>query len=367
MLQFQDLLKTENPDVSVLSINLDVPEYRFLAEKNWKELYDFIILSLDAEKINYVFLDEIQNIHEFEKLLEGLFAHPKIDLYVTGSNAYLLSGELATLLTGRAIEIDVLPFSFAEYLEFTGKQANPDRAFSDYMTIGGFPEADRLSVANNNYAFEYLQTVYKNIYHNDILKRHTIQSDESYEEVVHFLIDSLGAQVSAGNIAKILTAGGKKINNKSVSKYIDTLVEAYLFYKVKRYDIKGKQHLATLEKYYLVDTGLRHSLLGKELSGDSGHVLENIIFLELLRRGYQVWVGKIGNSEVDFTARDKNGYTKYIQVAQTVKNSQTLTRELAPFDKIPDHNEKILITMDYETGSRNGIKQINAIDWLLTE
>jgi predicted AAA+ superfamily ATPase len=151
MLQFQDLLKTENPDVSVLSINLDVPEYRFLAEKSWKELYDFIILSLDTEKINYVFLDEIQNIHEFEKLLEGLFVHPKIDLYVTGSNTYLLSGELATLLTGRAIEIDVLPFSFAEYLEFTGKQANPDRAFSDYMTVGGLPEADRLSVANNNY------------------------------------------------------------------------------------------------------------------------------------------------------------------------------------------------------------------------
>ncbi|MDR1053948.1 MAG: ATP-binding protein [Planctomycetaceae bacterium] len=367
MLQFQDLLKTETPDVSMLSINLDVPEFRFLAEKSWKELYDYIVSSLNTDKMSYVFLDEIQNVREFEKLLEGLFVHPKIDLYVTGSNAYLLSSELATLLTGRAIEIEVLPFSFAEYLEFTDKQSNLDQAFTDYIMIGGLPEADRLSVANNNYAFEYLQTVYRNIYHNDILKRHTIQSDKSYDEVVHFLIDSLGSQVSAGNIAKVLTANGKKIGNKSVSKYIDTLVEAYLFYKVERYDIKGKQHLATLEKYYLVDTGLRHALLGKELNSDSGHVLENVIFLELLRRGHRVWVGKVGNSEVDFVARDENGYKKYIQVAQTVKDPQTLARELAPFDKIPDHNEKILITTDHETGSRNGIKQINAIDWLLNQ
>jgi predicted AAA+ superfamily ATPase len=367
MLQLQDLLKTEIPDVSMLSINLDVPEFRFLAEKSWKELYDYIVSSLNTDKMSYVFLDEIQNVREFEKLLEGLFVHPKIDLYVTGSNAYLLSSELATLLTGRAIEIEVLPFSFAEYLEFTGKQSSLERAFTDYIMIGGLPEADRLSVANNNYAFEYLQTVYKNIYHNDILKRHTIQSDKSYDGVVHFLIDSLGSQVSAGNIAKVLTANGKKIGNKSVSKYIDMLVDAYLFYKVERYDIKEKQPLATLEKYYLVDTGLRHALLGKELNSDSGHVLENVIFLELLRRGHQVWVGKIGNTEIDFVARDENGYTKYIQVAQTVKEPQTLARELAPFDKIPDHNEKILITTDYETGSRNGIKQINAIDWLLTQ
>ncbi|MDR2901430.1 MAG: DUF4143 domain-containing protein, partial [Treponema sp.] len=166
---------------------------------------------------------------------------------------------------------------------------------------------------------------------------------------------------------KTLTANGKKIDNKTVTRYIDSLVESYLFYKVNRYDIKGKQHLATLEKYYLVDIGLRNALLGKELSSDAGHLLENIVFLELQRRGYQVWIGKADNSEVDFVARDKNGYTKYIQVAYTVRETSTLTRELAPFAKISDFNERLLLTMDHETGSHNGIKQLNVIDWLLEE
>ena len=171
MLQFQDLLRKENGNVSILSINMDVPEFRFLAEKNWKEIYDYIIKHLKKNVINYVFIDEVQNIPEFEKLLEGLYVHPNIDLYVTGSNAFLLSSELATLLTGRTYEINVLPFSFAEYLEFTGKTSNPDRAFAEYVRTGGFPEAVRLSVDGNHYANEYLQTVFKNIYDNDISKR----------------------------------------------------------------------------------------------------------------------------------------------------------------------------------------------------
>lgn len=365
MMQFQDLLRAENPNVSVLAINMDMPEFRFLAEKNWKEIYDYIIQHIKKNETNYVFIDEVQNVPEFEKLLEGLYVHPNIDLYVTGSNAFLLSSELATLLTGRAYEINVLPFSFADYLEFTEKTANPDRAFAEYVRTGGFPEAVRLSQAGNNFANEYLQTVFKNIYENDISKRHTIYAEESYQEVVDFLIDSVGSNVSAGNIAKVLSANKKKIDNKTVSKYISTLVEAYLFYKVNRYDIKGKQHLATQEKYYLVDLGFRNALLGKELVSDAGHLLENVIYLELKRRNHQIWIGKTDNLEVDFVVRNNEGYTQYIQVSQTVQNAITLARELAPFDKIPDHNEKILITMDYETGTHNGIKQINAIDWLL--
>lgn len=365
MQQFQELLKKEEPNAPLLSINLDVPEYRFLAEKSWMELYEFIEQSLDLNSTNYIFLDEIQNVPEFEKLLEGLFVHPKIDLYVTGSNAYLLSSELATLLTGRAFEIKMLPFSFAEYLEFTGNTGNTDRAFEAYLHTGGFPEAVRLSAINPIYSYEYLQTVFKNIYENDILKRHKINSEQAYQEVVHFLTDSVGSIVSPTNISKILTNKGKKIDNKSVSKYIDTLVESYLFYKINRFDIKGKQHLATQEKYYLVDTGFRNALLGKELGSDSGHLLENAIYLELLRRGNQVWIGKADNKEVDFVVRNEKGYTQYIQVAQTVKSAETLARELAPFERIKDHNEKLLITLDFETGSRNGIKQINAIDWLL--
>ena len=364
MMQFQDLLCKDNDKTPILSINLDLPDYRFLAEKNWKEIYDYIIKHLKQNTTNYVFIDEVQNVPEFEKLLEGLYVHPNIDLYVTGSNAFLLSGELATLLTGRAYEINVLPFSFAEYIEFTGKDANPDRTFAEYVRTGGFPEAVRLSAEGNYFANEYLQMVFKNIYNNDISKRYTIYAKESYQEVVNFLIDSVGSTVSAGNIAKVLTANNKKIDNKTVSKYIDTFVEAYLFYKVNRYDIKGKQHLATQEKYYLVDLGFRNALLGKELVSDAGHLLENIIYLELKRRNNQVWIGKTNNLEVDFVVRNNEGYTQYIQVAQTAQNTTTLERELAPFYSIADHHEKMLITMDYDTGTYDGIKKINAIDWL---
>jgi predicted AAA+ superfamily ATPase len=364
MLQFQDVLRNENDKVSILAINMDMPEFRFLAEENWKNIYDYIIKHLKNEVTNYVFIDEVQNVPEFEKLLEGLYVHPNIDLYVTGSNAFLLSSELATLLTGRAYEINVLPFSFAEYVEFTGKSSNLDRAFAEYVSTGGFPEAVRLSADGNLYANEYLQMVFKNIYDNDISKRHTIYAEESYQEVVNFLIDSVGSSVSAGNIAKVLTTNKKKIDNKTVVKYINTLVEAYLFYKVNRYDIKGKQHLATQEKYYLVDLGFRNALLGKELASDAGHLLENIIFLELKRRNNQVWIGKTNNLEVDFVVRNNEGFTQYYQVSQSVQNPTTLARELAPFESIADHHEKLLITMDYDTGTYNGIKKINAIDWL---
>ncbi len=366
MVQFQDLLRKENAKVSVLAINMDMPEFRFLAEKNWKEIYDYIVTRLKKNVTNYVFIDEVQNVPEFEKLLEGLYVHTNIDLYVTGSNAFLLSSELATLLTGRAYEINVLPFSFSEFLEFTNKTENPDRAFTDYVRTGGFPEAVGLSEDGNNFANEYLRTVFKNIYENDISKRHTIYGEESYQEVVRFLIDSVGSCVSAGNIAKVLTANKKKIDNKTVSKYIETLVEAYLFYKVTRYDIKGKQHLATQEKYYLVDLGFRNALLGKELASDAGHLLENIIYLELKRRNNQVWIGKTKNLEVDFVVRSNEGFTQYIQVSQTALNATTLQRELAPFDTIADHHEKLLITMDYDTGTYNGVKKINALDWLTT-
>lgn len=367
MIQFQDLLRNENADVSILAINMDMPNFRFLAEKNWKEIYDYILENLNPKETNYVFIDEVQNVLEFEKLLEGLYVHPNIDLYVTGSNAFLLSSELATLLTGRAFEINVLPFSFSEYLEFTEKQTNSDRAFAEYIQTGGFPEAIRLSEEGNFYATEYLQTVFRNIYENDISIRHTIYGEESYMEVVNFLIDSVGSTVSAGNIAKVLTANKKKIDNKTVSKYIDTLVESYLFYKVNRYDIKGKQHLATQEKYYLVDLGFRNAMLGKELASDAGHLLENIIYLELIRRNYQVWIGKVNNLEVDFIVRNNDGFTQYIQVSQTVQDKGTLARELTPLNTISDHFEKLLITMDYDTGTYNGIKKINAIDWLLNK
>lgn len=365
MLQFQDKLLAENPNETILSINFDVPEYRFLAEKSWKEVYDFIEKSLKPNVKNYVFLDEVQNVFQFEKLLEGLFVHPQIDLYVTGSNAYLLSSELATLLTGRAFQINVLPFSFAEYIELSRNHNDMAKAYADYVQTGGFPEAIKLSAVGTVYALEYVQMVFQNIYQNDIQKRHKIYNEEAYLRVVNFLIDSVGSSISATNIANVLIANGNKITNKSISSYITTLVESYIFYKVNRYDIKGKQHLSTQEKYYMVDLGLRNALLGKSLSTDKGHLLENVVYLELIRRNHQVWVGKIDNLEVDFVVRSPEGYTQYIQVAQSLQNPETLARELNPFNKIADHHEKMIITMDYEKGSYNGVKQINIIDWLL--
>lgn len=365
MSQFQDVLRTENEDVSIIAINIDMPDFRFLAEKSWKDVYDFIIEQLKNNVTNYVFIDEVQNVKEFEKLLEGLYVHPNIDLYVTGSNAFLLSSELATLLTGRAYEIHVLPFSFAEFISFTGKSNNLDRAFAEYIVTGGFPEAVRLSADGNQFTLDYMQMVFNNIFSNDISARRTIYSEESYLQVVNFLIDSIGSNISATNIANTLKANKKPIDNKTVSKYIDSLVESYLFYRAKRFDIKGKQHLATQEKYYLVDLGFRNALLGKELQSDAGHLLENIIYLELKRRNYQIWIGKTNHLEVDFVVRNNQGFTQYIQVSQTVQNPDTLARELAPLNSISDHHEKLLITMDFDTGTYNGIKKINAIDWLM--
>lgn len=365
MSQFQDVLRAENDAVSIIAINIDMPDFRFLAEKSWKDVYDFIVEHLKNNVTNYVFIDEVQNVKEFEKLLEGLYVHPNIDLYVTGSNAFLLSSELATLLTGRAYEIHVLPFSFAEFIRFTGKSNNLDRAFAEYIGTGGFPEAVRLSADGNQFALDYMQMVFNNIFSNDISARRTIYSEESYLQVVNFLIDTIGSNVSATNIANTLKANKKPIDNKTVSKYIDSLVESYLFYRAKRYDIKGKQHLATQEKYYLVDLGFRNALLGKELQSDAGHLLENVIYLELKRRNYQIWIGKTNNLEVDFVVRNNEGFTQYIQVSQTVQNPDTLARELAPLNSISDHHEKLLITMDFDTGTYNGIKKINAIDWLM--
>ena len=365
MSQFQDVLRAENEAVSIIAINIDMPDFRFLAEKSWKDVYDFIVAHLKNNVTNYVFIDEVQNVKEFEKLLEGLYVHPNIDLYVTGSNAFLLSSELATLLTGRAYEIHVLPFSFAEFISFTGKSNNLDRAFAEYIVTGGFPEAVRLSADGNQFTLDYMQMVFNNIFSNDISARRTIYSEESYLQVVNFLIDSIGSNISATNIANTLKANKKPIDNKTVSKYIDSLVESYLFYRAKRYDIKGKQHLATQEKYYLVDLGFRNALLGKELQSDAGHLLENVIYLELKRRNYQIWIGKTNNLKVDFVVRNNEGFTQYIQVSQTVQNPDTLARELAPLNSISDHHEKLLITMDFDTGTYNGIKKINAIDWLM--
>jgi predicted AAA+ superfamily ATPase len=289
----------------------------------------------------------------------------QFDLYVTGSNARLLSSELATLLTGRAFEINVLPFSFREFIQTWPASVSQERMFKDYLRMSAFPQAVNLMHVNRELVPPYLLEIYKSILQKDHEARRGIVSGRAFQNVVNFTVDSIGSPLSPNKIAARLKGENQPVDGRTVEGYLTMLTDSYLLYRADRYDIKGRQHLATQEKYYLVDTGLRHALRGKELQGDSGHLLENIIYLELRRRGHQVWIGKIGGSEVDFVVRDRQGYTRYIQVAWTVAAPETLRRELAPFDKIPDHNERILITADWETGSRNGVRQINAMEWLL--
>jgi len=357
-----ELVKTI-PQERIQNYNFEEPEN--LRITNWLEWYDRIKSRLVPGVMNYVFLDEVQQISQFEKLMDGLYVRDDVDLYVTGSNARLLSSELATLLTGRAFEINVLPFSFHEFTQTYETVVSPERMFADYMQSSSFPQAAKLFHVGRELVPAYLREVYDAILKKDHGARHGIFLKQAFRKVINFTIDAIGSPLSPNKIATRLRNEKQKIDGRTVESYLSMLTDSYLFYRVDRFDIKGRQHLATQEKYYLVDVGLRNALLGKELESDSGHLLENIVYLELRRRGFQVWLGKIGDKEVDFVARDKDGYTKYFQVAWTVKTPETLLRELAPFEKIPDHNERILITTDMETGSHKGIRQINAIEWLL--
>jgi predicted AAA+ superfamily ATPase len=360
---FRNSLLPDVPVRRIQSYNFEVPEN--LRAGDWQRWYDKICAGLVKGKPNYIFLDEVQAVPEFEKLLDGLFIRSDVDLYVTGSNAKMLSSELATLLTGRAFEINILPFSFAEFVQTCPSGQSPERLFADYLQTSSFPQAVELAQTNRQLMTGYLQEVYASILEKDLGAKRGISSRRAFQNVVNFVMDAIGSPLSPNKIASRLKQEDKAVDSRTVESYLSVMVGSYLFYKVNRFDIKGKAHLATQEKYYLVDVGLRNALLGKDLASDSGHQLENVVYLELLRRGNQVWIGKIGNAEVDFVVRDPDGYTKYIQVAQTVHHPETLARELAPFDKIPDHNERILLTMDWETGSRNGVKQVNVVDWLL--
>ncbi|MCL2218371.1 MAG: ATP-binding protein [Chitinispirillia bacterium] len=367
MAQYMERLSIEDPNAPALFINFDVPIYRFLAEKGWNAALDAIVQAISPVRTNYLFLDEIQNVPHYEKLLLGLFVHPQIDLYITGSNTCLQSGKLAALLAGRSIEVHVLPLSFSEYIELTGaaETENPAAALGDYLMSGGIPEAVQLAAIDPACPAQYLQTVYNRVYESDIRPRHKIRTAASYRDVANFLAENIGRPVSPGGIAKVLTDGGAKIDNKSASKYCASLVDSRLFYRADRWDIEKNRLLATREKYYAVDTGLRNALLAKNPQNDRARLLENAVFLELIRRKYQIWAGKAGAGEINFVARDSDGGTKYIHVEQTVESPEALARALAPFEKIPARAEKILITEDQDSGIWNGVRQVNAAVWLM--
>lgn len=333
-------------------------------------LYYHIIDQLDLSKPCYVFLDEIQNVNEFERLVDGLFVKPNIDVYITGSNAFLLSGELATLLSGRYIEISILPFSFKEYLiarniDVSNKYLNYEILFFEYINETSLPKGVELRESGFDKIYEYLEAIYKTIIEKDITQRHQINDKRAFENIVKFVASNIGNPLSPSNIAKTLKQDGQSVHNTTVERYLDYLVASFVFYKVHRFDLKGKKQLATQEKYYLVDAGLLNILAGKERTTDRGHILENVVYLELIRRGNKIWTGTSRNNEVDFVCKTKTGDIEYYQVAWQMTNENTVKREFAALESIKDNYPKFLLTTDSFTQDRNGVKHLNVFNWLL--
>ena len=342
-----------------IAINFEDISFEQLRE--YHKLYEYVLEHLVEGKMNYVFLDEIQCVPEFQRAVDSLFLRDNVDLYLTGSNAYMLSGELATLLSGRYIEISMLPLSFQEYYELVG--GDKKTTFRNYFSRGGFPYA--ASIEDTWVRNEYLLGIYNTVLLKDIVERKRISDVPLLESVIRFLFDNVGSIVSAKKIADSLTSDGRKTTAVTVDSYIQALKDAFILYEVNRYDVKGRQHLKSLEKYYIVDSGLRTMLLGDRIR-DFGHVLENIVYLELNRRGYRVSIGKVGNLEVDFIA-EKNGQKIYYQVAASILDPATYEREFAPLKAIRDSFPKYVLTLDEFPMGEDGINQLNIIDFLLEE
>lgn len=360
---FIEYLKHEKIDDNhIISINLESLEYNF---SGYKELYDYVMKKVKDNKKYYVFLDEIQNIEEFQKVVDGLYIKNNIDIYITGSNAFLLSGELATLLTGRYVEIKMLPLSFKEYVSAFPDNKNYQSLFLEYMKNGGMPGTISVLDSGMNDINKYLDSIFSTVVFKDIMARNKITDKTLLENIIKFIFDSIGSPISTKKISDTLTSKGISTSNHTVENYITSFVESYLIYKAERFDVKGKNLLVRDYKYYSVDTGLRSYLLGKKSDSDMGHILENIVYLDLLRKGYRVYVGKVDDMEIDFVAENRDGL-KYFQVALTVRDEKVLERELRSLQKTGDHYPKYLITMDMDlSADYEGITKINIIDWLL--
>lgn len=365
----QTLMEMGIPASQIVFLNFEDFELRkFLNDLDG--LYEHIIRNLDVSEPSYVFLDEIQNVNEFERLVDGLFVKPNIDVYITGSNALLLSGELATLLSGRYIEISILPFSFKEYLtardiDTSNKYLNYEALFFDYINETSLPKGVELREGGYHIIYEYLEAIYTTIVEKDITQRHQINDKRAFGNIVKFVASNIGNPLSPGNIAKTLKQDGQTTHNTTVEKYLEYLTASFVFYKVNRFDLKGKKQLATQEKYYLVDAGLLNVLTGKERTTDRGHILENIVYLELIRRGNKIWTGTARNAEVDFVCKTRTGDIEYYQVAWEMSNEKTVEREFGSLEKINDNYPKYLLTTDSFTQDRNGVKHLNVFNWLL--
>jgi hypothetical protein len=353
-------LKAEGiEEKQIVFINLEDQDFSELL--NYEKLHEYVITHMQKDNWTYVFIDEIQNCKNYERAISSLFLRKNLDIYITGSNAYMLSGELATKLTARYIEIDMLLLSFTEY----GEMVNVDdkrKRFNLYMNLGAFPYPARFT-DNTLVHSQYLEGIYNTVLVKDVLIHKRLNDVTLVKSIASFLSDSIGSPISAKKIADTLTSSGRPTGVTTVELYLEALTDSYLFYKVQRYDIKGKMHLKSESKYYICDTGLRNMILGVT-NRDIGHQIENIVFLELLRRGCTINIGKAGRgTEIDFVAVRENK-TEYYQVAASVLDENTLARELEPLKQIKDNYPKFIITLDNYTGDYNGIRQINLIDWL---
>lgn len=333
---------------------------------DWRVLHDYIKKNCIPDKMNYIFLDEIQNVFEFQKAVNSLRLSENIDLYLTGSNSKMLSGEFATILSGRYVETNMLPLSFKEYVSAYPFNATKEKMFYDYLQNSSFPYSVRL-ISENAWDREqinmFLQGIYNTIILKDIVERKRVSDVSRLQSVIKFMFDNIGSETSIRNIHNTMKSEGREVQIPTIENYLEGLLDAFVLYKVGRYDIKGKKYLYTNAKYYLSDIGLRYFLLGKE--NDSGHILENIVYLELIRRGYTVHIGKIINKEVDFVAV-KDGMTEYYQVADEIKTGKTSEREFSSIDMISDHNPKFILTKEYPFENvKDGIKVLNVFDWLL--
>ncbi|MDD4396947.1 MAG: ATP-binding protein, partial [Sphaerochaetaceae bacterium] len=362
---FRDsLLSRGAENGQTLFINFDDYDNRELLEPD--NLHVFIKSHLCKGKMTYLFLDEIQNVKEFQRVVSSLFLDEMTDIFITGSNAFLLSGELATLLSGRYVEIRMLPLSLSEFIAVNEFEGVPlAQSYRRYIETSSFPYASAFG-DNKVEVHDYLMGVYSTIVLKDIITRFKIADSKMLESIIRFLFSIIGSPFSGKKIADYLTSAGRKADPKTIEKYISALQESQIIYEARRFDVKGKQQLKLQEKYYVVDIGMRAMLLGQK-SFDVGHILENVIYLELLRRGYEVFVGKVEETEIDFVAQNNFGNT-YIQVTATVRDENTLARELRPLQAISDSYPKLILTLDDDPDADyEGIRRINALDWIMQE
>lgn len=358
----EELLSNGVEENQIIFINFE--DYENKSLRNPESLYNYIKQRLTS-KMNYIFLDEIQRVEDFPEVVDSLYIKDNVDLYLTGSNSSLLSSEIATLISGRYVEIKMLPFSFKEFVKATNQTENLSSAYRQYIETSSFPYVLELLQTPQEIT-AYLEGIYNTILVKDIIDRKKIADSNVLKSVTQFLFDNIGSELSSKKIADTLTSNGRKSDSKTIEKYVTSLEESFIVYRANRYNIKGKEYLKSLEKYYVADIGLRNFMLGKK-SMDIGHILENVIYLELIRRGYSVYIGKIDDMEIDFVAQNQHGNI-YIQVAATVRDENTLKRELRSLQAVKDNYPKMLLTLDDDPeADYDGIIRKNALDWLMEE